>query len=46
MGRCKFKIEKITYSKHSVEQRITSPKMSLRCIGVFSEILREDKYLA
>ena len=27
----KFKIDKITYSKRSVEQRITLPKIRLQC---------------
>ena len=26
-----FKIDKTTYSKHSVEQRIALPKISLQC---------------
>ena len=30
--KCKFKIDKITYSKHSVELCITLPKISLQCI--------------
>ena len=31
-----FKIDKITYSKRSLEQRITLPKISLQCILVCS----------
>ena len=30
--RCKFKIDKINYSKRSVEECITLPKISLQCI--------------
>ena len=34
--RCKFKIDKTTYSKYSVEQRITLPRISLRFIFTHS----------
>ena len=30
--RCKLKIDKMIYSKRSVEQRIKLPKVSLQCI--------------
>ena len=29
---CKFNVDEIAHSEHSVEQRITLPKISLRCI--------------
>ena len=29
---CKFKIDKITYSKHNAAERITLPKINIQCI--------------
>ena len=43
-NRCKFNLDKITYSKHSLEQRMTFSKMNHYCILKVFSILKRTKF--